>query len=244
MKLFFSVFGDFKLAKHDGSLESPGSFVIPWCSFPRPQFPAFRSLSPIPCPKSCPQFDVPVSLPPIPCPQFPIPVPQFPIPRPAPPPVPCPRLLPPIPCPSSLPPVPSSLSKVPCPQFAAPHGSLYLRRDWRFALSIARALGGFGLSLPSSYQGASTLCVGCLARFESGYAGSRLAIAGYHAQWGSHRDCCTHCALGYLGHCSCITATKYYQYELNAHAARDGSAARDDSVARDDSAARDGYSES
>ena len=37
---------------------------------------------------------------------------------------------------------------------------------------------------------------------------------------------------------SCITATKYYQYELNVHAARD------DSVARDDSAARDGYSES
>ena len=43
---------------------------------------------------------------------------------------------------------------------------------------------------------------------------------------------------------SCITATKYYQYELNAHAARDDSATRDDSVARDDSAARDGYSES
>ena len=88
MKLFFSVFLDFKMTKHDGSLESHGSFVTPWCSFPRPQFPA------------CPQFPVPTSLSQFPAPSslFPGRCPQFPVP-------PCPQF-----------PVPSSLSPVCCPR--------------------------------------------------------------------------------------------------------------------------------
>ena len=83
MKLFFSVFGDFKLAKHDGSLESPGSFAafpapVPCPRVLVPSSPTPNSLSPVPCP----QFPIPRSLPPVPCPKFPVP-----------------SLLPPVPCP-------------------------------------------------------------------------------------------------------------------------------------------------
>ena len=65
-EIVFSAFGDFKLAKHGGSLQSPGLFAIPWRSFPR-QLPA-----PSPCPPvPCPQFPGPRSL--SPSPKFPVP---------------------------------------------------------------------------------------------------------------------------------------------------------------------------
>ena len=64
-EIVFSAFGDFKLAKHGGSLQSPGLFVIPWRSFSRPQLPAPKSLSPS-------------SLSPVPCPQVLVPLSQVP----------------------------------------------------------------------------------------------------------------------------------------------------------------------